>query len=378
MSPRFRQFRFAGARREGVDQQVKTAVVLTNSAEVAASGNLEAAIEGLANGGHPELAERGGSRKCSGGRGEWVFTAINGTGWAGCKMALEAMLGDRRRVIWFLSEHRLEVGDRLLCATAHLRRQGIKLIASPALRTSDGPLCTSAGTAICVRNHVGAEPWSEWPGWLSWTARSAALQQAVPEAYIRSRITVALVNGLVGKGFLAVAVYLQDGALLGGRNATLLRNLAGVLNGCGMRWVCAGDWNIPPEVLAGSGFLSLVKGRIVAAGTPTCASGGGTEIDYFVISQSFAGDAGSAAVCYSIGTAPHWPVELSIKSSTRAAYVWKVSAPKAFPPRPPCGPRRRAPSFEWAWSAGESPADLGKAWEQFVQHAEDAFCSLLD
>ena len=84
---------------------------------------------------------------------------------------------------------------------------------------------------------------------------------------------MALVNGLVGKGFLVVAVYLQDGAMLGGRNASLHRLLAGMLNGCGMRRVCAGDWNIPPEVLASSGFLNLGKGRVVAAGTPTCVGG---------------------------------------------------------------------------------------------------------
>ena len=281
---------------------------LANSAEVAGGQHRDAAIHMLAHGGHPASEPDASSGRRPSSRAVWGFVAANGTGWTGCRMAVEAMAGDRRCVVWFLSEHRLEVGEQMCNAEGLCRRMGLKMIASPALRTGDGATCTSAGTAICVRSYVGANAWSEWPRWSAWAARTAPPCQQISEAYIRSRISVAVVNGLVGDGFLAVAIYLQDGAQLGGKNQTLLRLLAGVLNGCGRRWVCAGDWNISPELLAESGFINLVQGRIVAAGVPTCASGAGSELDFFLVSKSLAGESTEAEVCYEVGTAPHWPV----------------------------------------------------------------------
>eukprot|EP00973_Karenia_brevis_P045993 6370453-Karenia_brevis.AAC.1 len=69
---------------------------------------------------------------------------------------------------------------------------------------------------------------------------------------------------------------------------------------------------------------------------------------------------------------------MRISSAARRAVVWRVAAPKAFPPRQPMGPLNRVEEVRWTWPAGTVPLDLGAAWEEFLNHSERAWCTVLD
>ena len=82
-------------------------------------------------------------------------------------------------------------------------------------------------------------------------------------------------------------VYLESGTGPGaGVNPGLLSQLAVFVQELRVPWIIVGDWNCSPEELASSGFLSMIKGRLVAPGQATTTQG--SEIDYAVASEAIA------------------------------------------------------------------------------------------
>eukprot|EP00959_Pyramimonas_sp_CCMP1952_P020823 439121-Pyramimonas_sp.AAC.1 len=71
---------------------------------------------------------------------------------------------------------------------------------------------------------------------------------------------------------------------LAGPNLVRLRRLGSPLAALQLPWVVLGDWNVPPQTLQASGFLSEVGGMIRRADVEyTCDPGGGKKaahLDY--------------------------------------------------------------------------------------------------
>ena len=105
-----------------------------------------------------------------------------------------------------------------------------------------------------------------------------------------------------------------------------------------MPWIIVGDWNCSPEELASSGFLSMIKGRLVAPGQATTTQG--SEIDYAVASEAI-------AACTQV------EVDWDVPFKPHAAIKYKVHKKGA------CLPVPQAPRF--APEPGEYQAEQTKS-----------------
>ncbi len=135
-------------------------------------------------------------------------------------------------------------------------------------------------------------------------------------------------------GLHVVSVYLHDAEGLTQRNLDILQSLAGTLQAIRGPWVVAGDWNMPPNELASSGWLSLVGGVAFTPGAPTCGS---AVNDYFVVAEGFREAIAGVAVVGNAGLHPHRPVRLFIRASNGAQAVRKMVAPAKIGPLAPSG-----------------------------------------
>ena len=110
-------------------------------------------------------------------------------------------------------------------------------------------------------------------------------------AELAGRFMVKHMGAICRGGFHLATGYLHCSVGVGHKsNQDLLRAAAGVLRGLNGPWVMAADWQCTPEQLAATWWLKLVGGRIIAPEIETCK---GRIIDYFVVSDSWAG----AALC---------------------------------------------------------------------------------
>ena len=134
-------------------------------------------------------------------------------------------------------------------------------------------------------------------------------------------------------------VYLESGTGPGaGVNPGLLSQLAVFVQELRVPWIIVGDWNCSPEELASSGFLSMIKGRLVAPGQATTTQG--SEIDYAVASEAI-------AACTQV------EVDWDVPFKPHAAIKYKVHKKGA------CLPVPQAPRF--APEPGEYQAEQTKS-----------------
>ena len=140
-------------------------------------------------------------------------------------------------------------------------------------------------------------------------------------------------------------VYMESGTGPGaGVNPGLLSKLAVFVQELRVPWIIVGDWNCSPEELASSGFLSMIKGRLVAPGHATTTQG--SEIDYAVASEAI-------AACTQV------EVDWDVPFKPHAAIKYKVHKKGA------CLPVPQAPRF--APEPGEYQAELTKSPTKVVQ-----------
>ena len=123
---------------------------------------------------------------------------------------------------------------------------------------------------------------------------TSLLEPASPEITLQA---------LVGHDWVCAGVRLKGGAtVLGavdltcqvgtkGENASKLISLRNFLSNTGAPFILMGDWNLPPEVLAETSFLSdLNTTSLTPDGAEiTCRQGAGTFIDYMVVSTPLGG-----------------------------------------------------------------------------------------
>ena len=176
----------------------------------------------------------------------------------------------------------------------------------------------SAGVGVAVRSRIGHSNCDN----LMWFAE------------LGGRIRVSFVNAVLTGGLYVVSIYLWHSEGLSERNLTLLHSLGRLLASLRAPWIVAGDWNIIPSLLEKSGWLSLVKGRIHAAGSATCHL---NEYDYFVLDARLS----RAVVCVrpisEAGISPHIPVRLYLRGNARRLMVRVIISPTKIPAFLPAG-----------------------------------------
>ena len=112
-------------------------------------------------------------------------------------------------------------------------------------------------------------------------------------------------------------VYLESGTGPGaGVNPGLLSNLAVFVQELRLPWIIVGDWNCSPEELASSGFLSMIKGRLVTPGEATTTQG--SEIDYAVASETI-------AACTQVEVDWGCPFQASCSNKIQSAQKGRIS-----------------------------------------------------
>ena len=92
-------------------------------------------------------------------------------------------------------------------------------------------------------------------------------QDAVLE---KARISVRHMSGVCPGGVLWATVYMHDSVGLAPLNWQLLCKLGSLVRLFGMPYILAGDWNLSPEELSGSGWVQALSGHILAPTFHTC------------------------------------------------------------------------------------------------------------
>ena len=177
----------------------------------------------------------------------------------------------------------------------------------------------SAGVAIGVRQHIGlGQP------------DSGPMFRANPRLLLRKM-------GAVCRGGLHLgSVYLRD--VVGptdAANLAILDELAGCLNVLQGPWVVGGDFNMTPEELAGTGFLSLVDGIIHAPADFTC---GLKTYDYFIVSRHLSPAVAAVHAVAGSEFGPHTPVRLLLRAAPRTMRLRTMAKPRGFAAHLPFGP----------------------------------------
>ena len=136
---------------------------------------------------------------------------------------------------------------------------------------------------------------------------------------LRGRFTVKHIGAVCKGGLHVASAYLYS--WLGVKhklNLDLLQAIAGVLSTLKGPWVLAADFQCTPAQLEATGWLKLVKGKVVAPRVSTCM---GRVIDYFVVAEDLGGATVEAVAIDDALCKPHRPVRLYIKAKPRAMVV---------------------------------------------------------
>ena len=195
-------------------------------------------------------------------------------------------------------------------------RSGWSLSVEAAVDTAAGS--TSAGVGVAVRSHLG----------LAMPAAPLHFDE------LRSRVQVRWMGAVCRGGLHLVSVYLWCTEGLSQRNLDLLQCLAGVLSRIRGPWLVAGDFNMTPDMLRASGWLTLVKGVVHAPEVATCKS---RVIDFFVSSRSLSPAVVAVSVVSDAGTSPHVPVRLFLRAAPRSLKMRCLVAPQKLAAHLPAG-----------------------------------------
>ncbi len=262
--------------------------------------------------------------------GFWAFDTLNGNAASTAQTYLQKTSADA----CILQELRLRASE---CEQAERTAAWAKwsLSAEPAADTDAGS--TSAGVGVAVRSHLG----------LAMPRRLLDFEQ------LHSRVQVRWMGALCRGGLHLVSVYLWTSEGLSQRNLDLLQCLAGVLAAIRGPWLLAGDFNVPPESLRESGWLTLVKGVVHAPAMAACK---GRVLDYFVCSRSLSSAVAAVMNIEDAGVSPHSPVRLLLRGSPRSVKIRCLAAPRRFEAQLPQGCPPRPASYDDVVDANVSPA----------------------
>jgi hypothetical protein len=215
-----------------------------------------------------------------------------------------------------IQEAKVVDGDACISAQKAAKTTGWGLAVSPALITEAGGV--SAGTAVAARSFFGMV---------------GKELDFIPNCF-RSRICCSHVGGFCRGGLHVISLYMWCTEGLSKRNLDLLQCVAQVIAGLCGPWVLAADFNVAPDVLAASGWLSLVRGKIVACSSPTC---GINTYDYFVVAQALEPAVVGTSLVSDAGFHPHSPARLFLQGRVRSIMKRAIVAPRRFDAYCPAG-----------------------------------------
>ncbi len=271
-----------------------------------------------------------------------VVTSGNVTGWGTGLDWLDTATSE----VVCMQEHKQRTSEEVGAASTQAIAKGWKSLWAKALTADTEPGGASAGTVVLAKANVGLlEP----PGG--------------HEVY-DGRVAAALVEAGSAGGVVVYSVYLVSGDELGARNWAILQSIAVHVAGHGLPWVCVGDWNVPPGVLAASGWAERLQAKIVVppvAHTTRVGARGGRLIDYSVISNSVADLGIQVGIDGRAPIRTHDAITVTLPIAPRSFEVTRLLGPKHFPRMRPIGPRKQPPEV----------ADLRRRAGEAVRLAEN-------
>ncbi len=294
------------------------------------------------------------------------IATANGTGW----VPIRAWLRECRHDILCVQEHRQMHREDVDAASEVAKNIGWKSMWTPAVRSQHEAGEASGGTAIFIRDHLGARA---PPGGA--------------EVY-PGHCTAALIDAGGTGGVVCYSVYLRCGDELNGFNWALLTAIAGHARAHGLPCVFGGDWNVTPEALAHSGWVAAIGAIVVRAPvthTVTIRGRPGRHIDYFVITKELASLGLSAAVDGSAPIRTHNAVMVEVPARPRSYHVTVMKSARKMPQNKPIGPRKRPAGADdllerarattkMAMSSGggdRAKGNLDALMKEWLAHAEE-------
>ena len=181
----------------------------------------------------------------------WAVDTLNPNSLNGLKVYLDSSSAS----VVLAQEGREDDPESLVKHECVARRAGWNLANFSAFRTDLGGL--SSGVAIASRSFYGM-------------TKNQCID--LPSQFA-SRIGCAHVGAFCKGGVHVVSVYFWNSEGLSQRNVELMHHVAALLSSLNGPWVLGADFNMCPEVVQSSGWLSLIKGKIIAPDAPTCGSG---------------------------------------------------------------------------------------------------------
>ena len=145
-----------------------------------------------------------------------------------------------------------------------------------------------------------------------------------------------LSKGIFEQGLIIVVVYLVDS--VGLNNLALLHSFQGVLYAFRKPYVTMADWNVPPDVLAESGWLQAIGWIISAPDRPTCLVNGSARVYDFAVHSHRWSSAQKAHLFETWAASPYTAVRFDTVSSQIPIEISVFRRPRAYPVAAPFGP----------------------------------------
>ena len=246
----------------------------------------------------------GEAKRCADHRdfGFWAFDTLN----SNIVSTGQAYLEETSADVVFLQELRT-AGDHALTAQRRAKKSKWSLAIEPAKRTDADSL--SAGVGVAVRSHMG----------------HSRVPDQVPFECCDSRVMITHLGAVCTGGIFLVSAYFWCNEGASKRNLMVLQCIAQRVLQLHGPWIMAADFNFPPGVLRGTGWLQLVGGCIMATGQATCK---GVEDDYFVVDKRLRNSVVGVACIHDTGSKPHTAVRLWLRGNPRRDLVRSLVAPK--------------------------------------------------
>ena len=149
--------------------------------------------------------------------------------------------------------------------------------------------------------------------------------------------------------------YLKSGAGPRG-NADILAALGMVATIDGLPTLIGGDWNLPPHVVAATGFPAKARGCLITPrkGAATCVTGvSSSQIDYFFCNGGLEEANEGVKVITDAAVATHRPVQITFAPQVAEMHMLVIARARPIPTARPVGPRRAPPSWNAAIATAE-------------------------
>jgi len=182
-------------------------------------------------------------------------------------------------------------------------KMGFKTSMAPAMRTEKTVTGTSGGLSLAMTKKM--------------TSYSAQVLENNPKLLRErsKRYWVARYLRWTQRNLLVIVVYLPPGEDHGTDRQETLEELGETIKAHKGAYLVVGDWNQEVQGLVESGFPNFVKGTVINPKEKTCTQGGGTEIDYCLVSAELAESVQVKVKEGKVPWGPHLGIEVYIDAS---------------------------------------------------------------